>query len=186
VRPGTQPVCRSVQFSNRITSRAFVWLASLLVPAQSMPLTACGCGNEPQRQVGTEIRRTDAAPATSCRCCGSGSMARRSCCTGTVPHSARRGACCAERGKSSGCSGGAHSPGTSCHCSKSRPAPVPVPVPNDTSTDKGKSSSSSPFQGPMVLAVVVADASSGRDSFQPVLSGPSAPERLSLFCRLVI
>jgi hypothetical protein len=186
VRPDTQSVCLSVQFSNRITSRVLIWLASLLVPAQSMPLTACGCGNEPQRQVGSGIGRADAAPATSCPCCTGRSTARRSCCTGTATHSARRATCCAERGKSSACGGGAHSPETSCHCSHSSPAPVPVPVPNDSRTDKSKSSSTSPFQGTMVLAVVVADASSARDSFQPVLFGPSAPERLSLICRLII
>ena len=176
-----------VQFCNSITAKVLVWLAGVLVPAQTMPLMACACGSQSQGSAKLESGRVDAASAATCPHCTGRSPVRRSCCASATARSARHGTSCGAKGSCS-CGGqdGARSPGGSCQCSKSRSAPAPVPASNGSRTDNTKSSSASSVYGPTTVAIVAAPAALAHAHQQPTLLGSSAPERLSLLCRLVI
>ena len=176
-----------MRFCNSITAKVLVWLASVLVPAQTMPLMACACGNQPQGPAKVESGRVDAVSAATCPHCTGTSPVRRSCCDSATARSACHGTCCAAKGSCSCCcQGGARPEGSSCQCSKSGSTPAPDPLSNDSRTDNTKSSSASSVHGPATVAVVVAPAALAHSHQQPTLLGSSAPERLSLLCRLVI
>lgn len=178
---------RPVQFCNSITAKVLVWLAGVLVPAQTMPLMACACGSQSQGSAKLESGRADAASAATCPHCTGRSPVRRSCCASAAARSARHGTCCAAKGSCSCCcQGGANSQGSSCQCSKGGSTPARDPLSNDSRTENTKSFSASSVYGPTSVAIVVAPAALARAHQPPTLLGSSAPERLSLLCRLVI
>lgn len=176
---------RSVKFCNRITARLAVWLAGVLVPAQTMPVMACGCGNQPHRLTKVQSASADAAPLATCPRFAGSSAVRHPCCARVAARSADR-TCCAGKASCSCCQGGSRSQGTSCQCSKSGSAPAPAPLSNNSRTDNTKSSSPSLCHAPAVIAVVVAPGATAHANQHPFLFGSSAPERLSVLCRLVI
>jgi len=66
-------------------------------------------------------------------------------------------------------------------------APAPNPLPGDSRTDNTKPSLSAPSLAcHAAVAILVPPAILARADQQPTLLGSSAPERLSILCRLVI
>ena len=179
----------AVRFLNSISAKVVVWLAAVLVPAETLPLMACDCGSHSPRPTQTGLGCTAAASVTACQHCNVGSRARHSCCGSAAASSASPGSCCAAKGSCSCCSkDGARSPGGPCQCSANDSAPAPAaPLPGDSRTDNTKSSvSTSSFGGLTAVVILVPSAAAARADQQPTLLGSTVPERLSVLCRLVI
>jgi hypothetical protein len=174
-----------MRFYNRMTAKVLVWLAAILVPAESLPLMACGCGSQSPRRAAVKPARADATPAAKCPHCTGGSQPRHSCCGATAASSPQRGSCCGANG-SCCCKGGLGSQGGLCQCSANKSAPAPDPLPNDSRTDNTKSSLGSSSDTVAAVAVVVQSAVLAQAAQQPSLLGSTSLERLSTLCRLVI
>jgi hypothetical protein len=174
-----------MRFSNSITAKVLVWLAAILVPAQTLPLMACDCGSHSPRSMAVKADRADAAPAAKCPHCTSGSRPRHSCCGGTAASSGQHGSCCGAKG-SCCCKGGLGSHGGPCLCSVNKSAPAPDPLPSNSRTDNTKSSLGSSSDTVATVAVVVPSVVLAQAAQQPSLLGSTSLERLSTLCRLVI
>lgn len=180
-----------MRFCNSITAKVLVWLAAISVPAQALPAMACDCGSHSPRRA--EVKpgksgRADAAPAAKCPHCSGGSRPRHSCCGGTAASSTQHGSCCGAMGSCCGCcKGGLGSHGSPCQCSTNKSTPAPDPLPSDSRTDTTKSSLSTSSLGGMAsVAILAPPAALAHADQQPTFLGSSAPERLSILCRLVI
>jgi hypothetical protein len=171
---------------NTITAKIFVWLAAVLVPAETLPVVACNCGNHTPREMGVRSARAEAAPAAKCPHCTSKTRPQHSSGGAVAASSAQRGSCCGAKG-SCCCKGGLGSHGGPCQCAQKKSAPAPDPLPSDSRTNNTKSSvTASACGGMAVVAVLVPTAIAAHAEQQSAFHGSSAPERLSILCRLVL
>jgi hypothetical protein len=145
-----------MRFCDSITAKVLVWLAAILLPGETLPVMSCECGSH-------SPPRAVSSAQHRC-CCGDKG---RCCC------------CC--------CKGGADPHGGPCHCAANQSAPAPVPLPGNSRTDNTKSSqSASSLGGVATVAILVPSVIVAHANQQPTIPGSSAPERLSILCRLVI
>ena len=111
------------------------------------------------------------APVRACGCEGPAATSARvhGCCGGSH--------CCCCKGR----------PGGVCRCSANKSAPSPAPLPGNSRPDNSKSplATCAPAGLATVATVVLAGTPAGADQ-RTILPGSSAPERLSILCRLVI
>jgi hypothetical protein len=167
---------------NGITAKVLVWLAAILVPADALPLMACGCGSHAPGSA----CRADARPAAKCPHCNSTSRPQKSCCGSTAVASTEQGSCCGAKGSCCCCKGTLGSEGSLCLCAVKKSAPASAPLPGNSRTDNTKSVSTCSFGGLAAAMVLVRPTTPARADQQATLLCSSAPERLSILCRLVI
>lgn len=170
---------------NNITAKVLVWLAAISVPAETLPVMACNCGSHPPQRAEAKSSRAAETPAAKCSHCAARSQPRHSCCGSTAATLVQHGSCCGAEG-SCCCKGGLGSHGGPCQCSAKHSDPVPNPLPGDSRTDNTKPSLSPSSLAGMTTAAILPLAVLGPADQQPTLLGSSAPERLSVLCRLVI
>ncbi len=176
----------AMQFCNSITAKALVWLAAILLPAETLPSMACGCRCRTSPPAALKSSPADAPPAAKCSHCAAGSRTRHSCCGGIAASSAQNATCCKSKGSCCCCKSGQGSHGSPCQCWVSK-SPAPAPLPNHSRTQNTKSSlAASSAAGLSTAVVLVPAAAPARAEHQPALHCSSAPERLSILCRLVI
>lgn len=171
-----------MRFFHCLATRIVVGLAAVLVPAQSLPLTACGCGSHSAEPAEAETR------CLHCPHCSARARSSDSCCQEATTASTFHGGCGAT-GPSSCCAQGstAASPSGVCLCSAGHSVPTPDPSPGDSRTNNTKSPSlESSIAGTAVATVLIPSAVSSRADQQSLALGLTAPERLSILCRLVI
>lgn len=177
----------AVQLYESITAKVIVWIAGVLVPAQSLPVMACGCGSHLPRSTALKSGRMEDAPAAKCLHCATRSQPRHSCCGGTAESSQQQGSCCGGNGASCCCcKGGSASHGAPCQCSTNHSVPAPDPLPSNSQTDNTKSSLGSPSDTVATVVKVVPSAVLAEAAQQSSLLGSTSLERLSTLCRLVI
>jgi hypothetical protein len=175
-----------VRFLNSITAKVIVWLAAVLVPAETLPRMVCACGNHAPGPSQAAVGCAGAGSVAACPHCNVAERSPHSCCGSSAASHARSDCCAAQGACSCCCTSGAHSDGTSCQCARDDSAPAPAPLPGDSRTDTTKSSVSvSSFTGPTAVVLPVPSADARADQ-HPAFLGSSAPERLSVLCRLVI
>ena len=173
-----------MRFCESITAKVLVWLAAILVPVESLPVMACDCGSHSLGTSAVNAAHADAAPVAKCPHCASRERARHSCCGDAAVSSAQPCCCCGGNGPCHCC---CCKHGGQCHCAANKSAPAPDPLPSNSRTDNTKSSlATSSLGGMATVAVLVPSAALTRGDQQPTLLCSSAPERLSILCRLVV
>lgn len=177
-----------MRFCNNIIAKVLAWLACLLVPAESLPLMTCDCGNQSSQPVKAEHHSAEATPVATCPHCNRGPRILKACCRSGVAISAQRGSCCGANGTRSCCccKGGKCSHNNLCLCSQNGSAPTPVPMSSDSHPGSTKSLDSYLFGGPVSVVVVVQSETSAFTDPKPMLLGSNVIDRLSILCRLVI
>lgn len=171
---------------NNIAAKALVWLAALLIPAETMPLAGCACGSNPGKLApGSTSGCKQKGPAASCPHCQAKLKSESACCKarGVEAASHSAGGCCGTKATCC-CSKGTATKGLECLCSASHPVPTPAPVPNDSPSDSAKSLTASVVA--TVLAGVALPGVQSRAVEPSSLSGKTSLERLSTLGRLVI
>src|SRR3990170_6743070 len=117
-----------MRLCNSITAKVLVWLAAILVPAETLPLMACDCGGHCPQSMAVTADRANAALAVGCPHCTGGWRPRHSCCGGTAASPTQHGNCCDANGSCCGRGGlGSHGSPYRCSANKSVPAPDPLP-----------------------------------------------------------
>ena len=179
-----------MRFCNRITVKALVWLAAILVPVETLPAMACDCGSRSPRSVASKSGRANVAPAAKSPRGPARSQPRHSCCGSAAESPALQGSCCGAKGSSCCCrcccTGGPRSQGGLCQCSAHKSVPAPDPLPGSSRTENTKSSLC-PSSGTMAtVAVVVPSPVVAQAAQQPSVLGATSLERLTTLCRLVI
>ncbi len=175
----------AVQFCDYLTTRIVVWLAAVLVPAGSLPAMTCSCGShaDSSQADGCRLEPESAGPPS---CCGERAKPTHSCCQSrSAPATAR---CCLAGSSCSCCgNGGTDSNGNGCQCSAGHSSvPAPDPEPRNPRTDETKPSLSAACFGNAAAATVAAAPAILRADQQSMNLGSTAPERLSVLCRLVL
>jgi hypothetical protein len=174
-----------MRFCNSITAQVLVWLAALFVPVQALHATACGCRSHSTRSREAKSAGADVAPAAKCSHCTGGSRPQNSCCGSATASSEQGGRACDANGSCCCCKGGPGSQGSNCQCSANNSAPAPDPLPGTSQTDDAKSLTTASCGG-LTVAVFVPPTGPAYADERSTLLCFSAPERLSVLCRLVI
>jgi len=174
-----------MRLCDNITVKVLVWLSAMLVPVETLPSPACNCGGCVLCSAAPGSGRADPTLAAECPHCTRASQPRHSCCGSTsgssAPPESRRGnagSCCGK-----GTSG---APGGPCRCSKSEPSPAPDPLPRDSRTHDTKSLTSAGCGDSATVAILGPLPATACADRRSIRSGSSAPERLSVLCRLLI
>ena len=177
-----------MQFHKTIAARVLVWLAAALVPVEAMPLTVCNCGSHSGQPTEARVDGSPAKPVPACPNCVGESRTKPSCCGKSAEDSSKRGCCGRTKASGTCCCGGQCSQGVSCHCSANHAVPASSPNPNESPADGFKVSlSTSPFASVTTAAVVIPPSVYASLRERPTsFLGSTAPERLSVLCRLVI
>ena len=176
-----------MQFCDYLTTRIVVWLAAVLVPAGSLPAMACSCGShvDSSQADGCRLETDPVGPPS---CCSGRAKPTHSCCQSRSTPTTAHTSCCLA-GSSCSCCGndGTGSKGNGCQCSVDHSSiPSPDPEPRNSRTDDTKPSlSAASFGNAAAAAVAVAPAILKADQ-QSMGLGSTAPERLSVLCRLVL
>lgn len=178
----------AVQFHKTIAARVLVWLAAVLVPVEAMPLTVCNCDSHSVQPVESHVGCSGAAPVAVCPNCVGESRTEPSCCGKSADQSSKNDRCDRTRVSGSCSCEGQCSHGASCDCAANHASPASNPISNQSPADGSKVSlSASPFAGGTTAAVVVPPSVLAGMGERPTSSiGSTAPERLSVLCRLVI
>ena len=167
-----------------ITSKAVVWLGAILVPVASWPSTSCTCGSHVGGSATFKHAQVGADVATTCPHCTPDPQPRHSCCGGGAVASAPRRTCCGSSDACRCC--GSRSPCGVCQCSNSQSVPAPAPLPNDPRPNDSKTPAISLGVGLASVAALFLPTAATCADHRPVNLGASAPERLSILCRLLI
>ena len=178
-----------MRFCNSITAKVLVWLAGVLVPLESLPLTACNCADASVRATKLETAPVVGSPVAACPHCKAESRARHSCCGSAAALSASHGSCCCcccGTGSTCCCcsKGAGHSNGGTCRCAKNGCVPPTAPLSSNSRTDNTKSRLA--VSSGTVATVVVPSRVFAQTAGQPSLPGCTSLERLSTLCRLVL
>ena len=179
----TNRTSASMGFHRKISVQALVWLAALLMPAQAVP-AACSCGDHASKSAPVATAGGGAAP--SCPHCRAKSAAH-ACCKGKA--AAAHPGCCGGGANCRCCCGksGSSSQGSGCHCVHNNSAPAPDSAPSPSPTNTAKSPLATPSFGSVTtVAMFALQAAFAAADQHPTLLASSAPERLSVLCRLVI
>ena len=171
---------------NSITAKVLVCLAGALFPVETVPAMACNCGGRPGGLTGADHDVAEAATVPGCHV---GRLRTpHSCCDSPAIGLALRGSCCGADCSCSCCrNGGARSQGSSCQCVHNGSPSAPDPLPSDSRTDSTKRLlTSAPCRGLTAVVNIVPRVVLARADQRSASFGSSAPERLSVLCRLVI
>jgi hypothetical protein len=183
-------------FFKGIAARILVWLAAVLVPADSLSLLACDCGGRQPALPRSRTVASERAPGVRCAKCRGAAKVERRCRRelSAASSSGRGGACCGNRQGSCACcqgqgqgQGRAGTKPTSCLCAAGDSAPTPGPVPGDSRPDESKPSYSASSAATVAsLATIERPSAPARFEGASLLGGPTALARLSALCRFVL
>jgi hypothetical protein len=172
-------------------AKIIIWLAAVLLPAETMPLMACTCGSHSQRAVQAGAGSTAGAPVAACSRCTSGSRPQNACCGAKTKVSEHPEGCCGAKTPTAPttcrCQGAAGSHGSVCQCSAKSTAPAPAPMPGNSRPDSTKSSmGASTCCGLTAVVAIVPSASQLSADQSPAILTARQLDRLSVLCRLMI
>ena len=184
-----------MDFRQSFTARLVAGIAAALIPAQTVSMSGCSCGPRTAdfTQADGILAQTEPGAASE-RCCR-GSRVGHSCCrgqavgvgTGAGRSSSAEGCNCrAGSSTRSCCQRGDCAGGNLCHCAADDSVPASDPASDGSRTGSGKPSLSPITFAGWVAAPVAATSAMVRNDRYSTVGASSAPERLSVLCRLVI
>lgn len=155
---------------NGIVAKTLVWLAAILVPAETMPSVFCCCGQDSSRAVS----RKSVPKCPHCKPVAS-------CCAAKA---SRPGGCCCA-GKASCCKHCLGSRSEVCQCSVKAPEQAPSPATNG-STANSRTATDLAVAAFISVPSAHSDLFSAHAAATPSLLGANGVELLHAICRLTI